>query len=449
MKTTPYLFQIKDARQIHKFKGRCLIANEPGLGKTLGSLLYLYRHQEALPCVIVCPASLKYNWQKEAAEHFSWRSEILETTRPKIYNLLTPPPLIIINYDILEYWIDYLKRINPKCIIIDECQMIGSKSTKRTKAVTKLCKNVPYVLGLSGTPLTNRPVELYPILHILRPDLFPSFFPFGQEFCGGRKAPWGWVFDGATNIKRLNSILVKNLMIRRRKEEVLDELPEKSRVVIPFKLKERKEYDLAVKDFITWLREFNPDRANKAEKAEKLVQVGYLKRLAGELKISYVIKWINDFLTSDRKLVIYAYHKKVIKSLEEKFKKICVVIDGNTPVKERKLLVSKFQKDKKTRLFIGNIKAAGIGITLTSANAMAFAELSWTPGDHLQVEDRIHRIGQKDSSICYYLIATDTIEEKLVKIIHSKQKVLRNTLDGKSCKEDFDILDQLIKELVK
>lgn len=447
----PFNYQRKDARTTHRLGGRVLLAHDPGCGKTLISLLYATKHEELRPIVVVCPASLKWQWQHEAAKHFGIRAEVLETTTPLPINTLTKPTTAIINYDILTPWLGYLRALHPKLVIIDECSYLADRKTKRTKAVGELCRGVEKVLCLSGTPLTNRPAELWPTLNLLRPDLFPSFYQFAMRYCAPKKVPWGtgWDLRGASRLPELHQKLSETLMIRRRKVDILHELPEKQRVVIPVDITEPGEYVHAQRDFITWLAQQDKSKARKAERAQKLVQLGYLKRLAAKLKLPAVLQWVDGFLKeSEEKLVLFAVHKDIIDQLEKRYRKICVVVDGEVTGRARQEAVNQFQKNPKTRVFIGNIKAAGVGLNLTAASTVAFAEMDWTPGGHTQAEDRVHRIGQQGSALAVYLVARGTIEERLVGLIQQKQKVLSSVLDGGKG-DDLDILDQLAAELLR
>jgi SWI/SNF-related matrix-associated actin-dependent regulator 1 of chromatin subfamily A len=408
--TVPYPFQLRGVRQLHRFGGRALLADEQGLGKTFQTYLYCSRHPEQKPVVVVCPASLKFVWEREARRHFGWRAEVLSGTKPPGVSLaLSTASLVVLNYDILWPWIPWLKNLKPKLVVLDECQYISGRHTKRTKGVEKLCEGVPHVLALSGTPLTNRPAELFPTLHLLRPDLFPSFYPYGHRYCGAKRNPFsgGMDYKGSSNLEELHKILLENLMVRRRKVDVLKELPSKTRCVVPLELPDYGEYNRALEDFLGWL---------------------------GERKC-------------DRKLVIFAVHKEVISKLRKHFGKGCVVVDGSTSLKNRRAAVDAFQGSRGCRVFIGNIKAAGKGLTLTAASDVAFAELDWTPGAHLQAEDRAHRIGSKEAVFIHYLVAKGTIEEHLVELLQSKQGTLSAVLDGGSRGEDLDIFDRLTERL--
>lgn len=450
--TKPFVYQRKCSAQIEKFNGRALVALEMGTGKTFISLLWARRNPEARPILVICPASLKFTWEREAMVHVGMCSEVLQGTKVPSNGLLKPRQLIIINYDILHAWFDYLKDLDPQIIIVDEGQYCTNRHAKRTRLVKELCRGAPHVLILSGTPLVNRPSELWPLLNILRPDKYKAFHPFAEAYCQPRLKPWGWTYNGAANLGVLHKNLRRQMMIRLRKKDVLKELPDKRRIVVPIQIENPKEYTFAVKDFIQWLaRRHGKGKARKAIKAEQMTKIGYLKRLAARLKLKAALEWVDCFLsgTTDQKIVLFAVHKPIITALHEKYKGKCVVVDGGVGPKDRQKAVDAFQHNKSIRVFIGNLQAAGVGITLTAASTVAFLEMGWTPGGHAQAEDRIHRISQKNVATIYYLVARGTIEEKLCEIIQKKQQVLEATLDGKGRGDTIDIYDQLEAELSK
>ena len=450
--TLPYTYQLKGVRKVHQFKGRALIGDSMGMGKSLQSLLYLHRHQ-LKPAVIVCPASLKWNWEHEALIHFGMRTQILEGTKPIKMPLLANK-LLIINYDILYAWLEELRNLNPQLVIIDESgSHIGDRRTRKTKSVQALCKGTPHVLALSGTPLTNRPVELWPPLNILRPDLFPSFYAFAMRFGGPRRTPFGWDFRGASHVEELHQKLTHTCLIRRLKEDVLEELPEKQRHVVLLDIDRRSEYEHATDDFLDWLAKTSPAKVAKASKAEKIAKLSYLKQLAAKLKLKAVIEWIDNFLEgTSEKLIIFAIHKKIIKRLFARYSRISVVVDGSVRGKQRQLAVRQFLSNKSTRLFIGNIKAAGMGWSAKGVSTDATIEFPWAPGTRIQAGRRTHGLGRGEAgkkSTSFYLVAKGTLEEKLIKILQDKQKVLNAVLDGNGKGDQLDIFDQLTQELLK
>lgn len=450
--TIPFKFQLQDVRAFHKLKGRVMYAADMGLGKSFASLLYAIRHPEIKPILVICPASLRWNWLHEVSIHTTMRAEVLQGTKPKKHGSKLAAPITIINYDILKYWLPRLKRKHFQLVIVDESQMIGGRSTQRTKAVTELCEDVPHVLALSGTPLVNRPAELWPTLHILWPKRFPSFYAFAMVHCNPRRTYWGWDFSGASRLDQLHKKLIKLGMIRRRKKDVLKELPKKQRTVIPLDISSRKEYNHALNDFLGWLTEYNPSKVGKAEKAQRLVQLGYLKRLAAELKLPSIYEWLDNFLaSSDEKLIVFGIHKKILKPIFERYEKISVLVDGSVAGHKRQVAFEKFLRNKKIRLCIGNIKAAGVGWSAKSVSNVALVEVPWAPGNITQAEDRCYGIGRGQKGVrasIWFLIARDTIEEKLVKINQDKQKILDSVLDAGNG-EDFDIFDRLCHELMK
>ena len=450
MATIPYLFQREDASAIERFGGRCLLANEMGTGKSLITLLYAKRNPDLRPMIIVCPASLKWNWQTEAARHFNMLSEVVEGTRPPKKGLVNPHPIIIINYDILYAWLPWLKKLRPKLVVGDEIHFVKDRNSRRGKSLFELCRDVPCVLGLSGTPLTNRPAELWFPLHVIKPELYPSWWQFAQAYCSPKLKPWGWDFSGASNTEELHDRLLRDCMIRRLKRDVLSQLPAKQRSVLPLPIEDRKQYKKAETDFIGWLSETSLTLAKRAAKAEKLTRMGHLKRLAGRLKLKYVIEWVDNFFDgNDEKLVLFAVHKTVISTLTERYAKQCVVVDGSIVGRNRQLAVDKFQTDPKTRLFIGNIKAAGVGLNLVAASSVAFAELDWVPGNHIQAEDRCHRIGSTEQVSVHYLVGKDTIEEKLCQVIQAKAAILDSVLDGGENNNTMNIYDDLCNQMLK
>lgn len=448
--TKPRDFQVEDAEDIvREFEGRCLLANQMGLGKSLTALMVALLLKNARPVIVVCPASLKWNWEHEALFHCGMRAEVLETRKVPRKGFRTRHQIIIINYDILPWWIDWLKRLRPQMVVIDECHYVGNRRALRTRAVRLLCRKVPNVLALSGTPLTNRPAELWPILNILRPKLYPAFLPFAKLHCAPKKTPYGMDYSGASRMPLLHRRLRRRLMIRRLKADVLDQLPKKTRTVVPLSIDRPHDYARAANDFGGWLRETDPSKLRTADRAHALVQMGYLKRLAARLKLRQVFAWVDDFLReSDGKLILFAVHKKIIRKLRRRYAQTCVVVDGSVTGQHRKLAVTRFQNDRKIRLFIGNVRAAGVGLNLTAAHTVAFAEMDWTPGLHTQAEDRCYaRLGDLHGASVYYLVARGTIEEKLVKLIARKQKVLNAILDGEGRGDPFDIHEKLLRML--
>jgi SWI/SNF-related matrix-associated actin-dependent regulator 1 of chromatin subfamily A len=313
---------------------------------------------------------------------------------------------------------------------MDEAHFVKNNAALRTKAVKLLAKGIPHLLALTGTPIENRPVEIFNAIKLVNPNVVPSFWEFAKRFCGMKHNGYGWDFSGSSNTKELHDLLVNTIMIRRLKKDVLPELPDKVYSYVPMKLNNEKEYGLAEADFISFVRNTRgEDAAEKASNAESFARIEGLKQLAVKGKLPQVISWINDFLEVDGKLVVYAHHKFVIDELTKTFGVKCLKIDGSVPVDKRQGIVDKFQNDLAIRLMIIS-EAGGVGITLTAASNIAILELPWTPGSLSQIIDRLHRIGQKFSVNIHFLLAESTIEEKIASMLDKKMQIVTSVLDG-------------------
>jgi len=450
----PLPFQAEDLIRMDKFGGHTLVAWDPGLGKTLLALWWI-QNSKAFPAVIITPASIKWQWERKTKEVIGMQALVLEgkKQKPDVVARLRKAEIIIVNYDILVYWLDTLKEIKPITIVMDECQNVSNPKTKRSKACRNLCKRRKHVIGLSATPMLNKPIELFPALQMISPNIFRSRQEFGEEFCDPEVTPWGIQFNGASNTKELHQLLLDINMVRRRKLEVLEQFPSKMRNVVVLPMKDAAAYHRFDKNFHTfflkWLEKQPPKKAEKAKFAEALVKIGYLRRLAARLKWRFVVEWINTFLEdTDEKLVVFAIHKNAIQALKQGCNSKSVIVDGSVSLKKRQEAVDQFREDKRTRLFIGNIKAAGAGIDgLQIASNVAFAELPWQPGLVTQAEDRVWRIGTTQKVWVWFFVAADTIEERLCEILQTKQKMSSSVLDGGAVDGDLDVLDQLVSEL--
>ena len=449
IKLFPY--QQETVERIIRFRGRALLAHEMGLGKTICVLAFLRKSEmRPLPALVICPASVKHNWEYEA-RRLGFSTQVINGRKTYEIGGIKEAELVVINYDLLKNWHKCLRDRHFRTVILDECHYLQNPRTIRYRATREIVKNVPYILALSGTPLTNRPRELYTTLHLLRPDEFNSFFQFAHRYCAPRLTPWGWDYSGASHIDELHRRLERSCMIRYLKSDVMHQLPKKMREVVPIEIDDMDEYRTAERDFVQWLAKNKPERMSSALNAVQLVRVGELLRLAARLKLKRTVDWINRFLlNTNEKIVLFAYHKKCIEVLKNRLlSNKVVVIDGGTPPVKRRDAVYQFQHDPRTRVFIGNIHAAGVGITLTAARTVGFVELYWRPGDHSQAEDRVHRIGQDETVWVYYFVATDTIEERLCRLIQRKQEIISKTLDGKKRNDALDVYNQLLESYTR
>ena len=420
--------------------GRALNADEMGLGKTIQTLAWLQLHPEYRPVIIVVPSSLKLNWLQEA---FAWmtvkKDEVMCVYGQKPYST-GKATIIIINYDIVSFWLPALLTKGFKVCVLDEIHSIKNSSTKRTKAVKKLSKGIPHVIGLSGTPIVNRPIEAYNALTIINSAVIPNFKEYTRLFCDPKFNGFGITYNGASNTLQLHQLLINTFMIRRLKVDVLKELPEQRTCFVPIQIDNEAEYRDAENNFIDFLKRTKGlQAAEKAGNAEALTQINTLSQLAIKGKMSGVIDWITEFIESGEKLVVFATHIHTINMLMEAFPHIAVRYDGTVNQTNRNKNVQDFQTNSNIKLFFGMLdkegKPAGVGITLTAAWSTATVEYQWGPTVHDQADARIHRIGQKNACINYKLMAANTIDEKFAKFIDSKRKTIDSIMDGKVTEE--------------
>lgn len=474
-----YQYQKDGVGFVQAKNGRALIADEMGLGKTVQALSWLQIEPTKRPVLIICPSSLKLNWQRETQKWVSKANiEIISGTKTR--NIPIQKNIVIINYDILPDWWEILITYKFQVIILDEAHYIKNNKAQRTVAFKKLNRKIPHLIALSGTPIENRPIELYNIIQCINKQVFPDYFSFIKRFCAAKMGPFGWETTGASNTQELNQILKNTIMIRRKKEDVLKELPSKILTKLPLEIDNMEEYKKAENSFIEFIKtKYNSDtitkeveeelkkfakdneveieneltsgdiqmlkqmKIEKISNAPVLVQIEYLKQLAVKGKLKQIINWVEDFLESDEKLVIFAIHKFVIDALMKAFP-TAVKIDGSVSSTQRQVVVDKFQNDKNVKLFIGNMKAAGIGLTLTAASNVVITEYPWSPSILFQAIDRVHRITQKHQVTAWNLVGMGTIEEKIIDLLKQKESIIGQILDGKSL-EDKSVLMQLIK----
>jgi len=283
-------------------------------------------------------------------------------------------------------------------------------------------------------------MDLFNVFRLLNSNLFPSRHSFGLYFCDGKSTPWGWQYKGATNINELRYLL-KPLMIRRKKRQVLKELPERQRIIMPIHINYKK-YHQVEREFLKWYQtKRGPVKATAMQKMETL------RQFINEEKMKFTIEWIENFLDSGSKLIFFAIHVKVVETIFKKFKSQAVCIYGKTSTKNRNIAVEKFQEDPKTRLLVSNIRTGGVGLTLTAADTTCTYELPWNPAVTDQAEGRTDRIGQKsDKLLNYYMIAPNTIEETLMDVLDRKQKVNTKIMDGTEVVPD-DLFQNIIKSM--
>jgi len=416
---------------------RTFICDEMGLGKTVEALATLAA-ADAFPAIIICPASLKLNWEREAHK---W----LPTKSVAVWNGGVNPmaDVVIINYDILSKMVNLVEGkavrredITPKAVVMDESHYAKNYKAQRTMYCKAIAHKVPLRLALTGTPVLNRPHELISQLQILgRLDDFGGFWTFAKRYCDAKQGSWGWDFSGAANLAELNDKLRSTCYVRRQKADVLKELPAKQRTDLTVPIDNRPEYERAVADFLEWVREsYGKDAWANAMKAEQLVKIERLKQLCARGKLTAALDWIESFLETEQKLVVFGVHQDVLEAVAKRFG--VKAITGETPVKARQEAVEAFQRDPTVRLIVLNMKVGGLGLTLTAASNVVFLEQGWNPAEHDQAEDRCHRIGQTSSVNAWYLLADNTIDTAIYELIAAKRTVVTAATEGTGTVED-------------
>ena len=420
-------------------KRRAFLADEQGLGKTVQALAAL-EVDDAFPAIVVCPASLKLNWEREAARWLPHRETVVLHGR----GVAQPTgEITVLNYELVAAHKDSLARLRPRALILDESHYCKNPQAKRTQAVRRLAQSVPadgLRLALSGTPVLNHPEELIPQLRILgRLEDFGSGAKFARQFQG----------DSAE--ERLHWHLRRRCFVRRLKKDVLPQLPAKRQVVVPMELSNRREYKLAEEDVIAWLREQPLDlreldaRIAATLRTERLVQLGVLKRLAAKGKLQTALSWIHDFLQSSEPLVVFAHHQEVQEAVMERFPDAAHLL-GRDAVAAREATVQAFQEPDGPQLIVCATRVAAQGITLTRASNVCFLELEWTPAMHDQAEDRCHRMGQHDAVTAWYLLAAGTIDETISAMLQRKRGLVGAVTDGIR-DESEGLIDGVVREL--
>lgn len=418
---------------------RAFLADEQGLGKTVEALAAL-EADGAFPAIVVCPASLKLNWERETRRWLPHRSVAVAEGRGGV---VPRAEITIVNYEIVAARLQSLALRRPRALVVDESHYCKNPQAKRTQAVRRLAEAVAgdgLRLALTGTPVLNHAEELVAQLRVLgRIEDFGSGARFARQFSGELRE------------ERLHWHLRRRCFVRRLKRDVLPQLPDKRRVVVPVALDNMREYRLAEDDVIAWLREQPLDLRELNAKiaatlrAERLAQLGALQRLAARGKLHAALSWIHDFLASGEPLVVFARHVEVQRAVAGRFPGALHLLGGDS-ANERERAIHAFQDPAGPQLVVCATRVAAQGITLTRASNVAFLELEWTPAMHEQAEDRCHRIGQRDAVTAWYLLAAETIDETMARVIERKRATVAAVTDGRRI-DDERMVEAVIREL--
>ena len=419
-----------------------ILADDMGLGKTTSTIIAALE-TGAKKILIVCPASLKINWQREI-ENYSSRSVYISEGK----KFSTEHDFVIVNYDILKNFHDIkdkekseIMKINFDLVIMDEAHMISNPQAQRTKIANDIASKSERVWLLSGTPMTSRPMNYYNLLNLVDSPVAANWMAYAKRYCNGFQFSVGkrkvWNVTGASNLEELRE-RTQTHILRRLKEEVLD-LPEKIITPVYLRLKS-KDYEELMGEYFDWYDSRPEESSSLTIQFSKLMKV---RKVIAQEKINNTIELAENIIEQGKKVIIFTNFTDTLNIIYNHFGKQAVYLDGSCSKFHRQNSVDEFQTNDKIRVFVGNLKAAGVGITLTSAEAVIMNDLSFVPAEHSQAEDRSHRIGQKNSTSVYYPLFENTIEGAIYDILNRKKKII-STVMGDDMMDDASTIEEML-----
>lgn len=421
-------------------RARSILADDMGLGKTRQSALAMVAAAPKGPYLVVCPASVKHNWEREL-------HAALPAAQVHIVGKGGPPApgypgWVVINYDLLKRDLDALLALRFAGLVFDEGHYIKNHRSQRSRFARRLVAeeaSEPVVHVLTGTPLTNRPRDLFPLLQLVGHALGRSFLAFAQRYCAGHKNDYGhWQTGGASNVAEL-AVQLQGIMLRRTKDEVLD-LPAKQRSWIEVDVEPdvREALDHATARFLT------EERTERGGRLGIAMFSGARRRLA-VAKVPQTLDFVRGAVAQGEKVVLFSCFTHAPRRFARALGDMAVTVTGEVPTAKRQALVDRFQNDESVRVFIGQIHAAGIGINLTAARQVVFNDLDWVPANHWQAEDRTHRIGQHGSVNVTYMVARETLETFVRVVLENKTRLVDEVVEGRALGDDMasDVLAEL------
>jgi len=439
----PPLSHQKEA--IEKLVGstRFILADDMGLGKTTSTIIAALE-TNVKKVLIVCPASLKINWQREI-ENYTNRSCFI--AEGKKFSLESD--FVIINYDILKNFHSKENKEDSQLIksdfdlvILDEAHMVSNAQAQRTKLINHFIKNIKRVWLLTGTPMTNRPINYYNLLNIIESPVAQNWMAYAIRYCQGFQFRAGnrkvWNVNGASNLEELRD-RTSTQILRRLKEDVLD-LPDK--IITPVYLRtSSKEYKNLMGEYYEWLKNKTDESSSLTIQFSKLMKV---RKVIANEKVKNTIEFTQNIIDQGKKVIIFTNFTDTLQLIHNHFVKESVYLDGSCNKVQRQNAVDQFQENEKIKVFVGNLKAAGVGLTLTAAEAVIMNDLSFVPSEHAQAEDRAYRYGQKNNVLVYYPIFENTIEGVIYDILNKKKKVI-GTVMGDEIQESSDVVEEILK----
>jgi SWI/SNF-related matrix-associated actin-dependent regulator 1 of chromatin subfamily A len=423
----PPLSHQKEAIQKLVENKKFILADDMGLGKTTSTIIAALE-SGSKKVLIICPATLKINWKREI-ENYSDKSIFIAESK----NFSTEHDFVIINYDIIKNFHDtkdeessQILKSGFDLVIVDEAHYIKNAQAQRTKLINSFVKDIDRLWLLTGTPMTSRPIDYYNLLSLADSPVAKNWMAYVIRYCAGYQFKVGprkvWNVMGASNLEELRD-RTSGTILRRLKENVLD-LPDKIITPIYLRLKS-KLYEEVMGEYYDWY-EKNPEESKSLTvQFSKLTKV---RQIIADEKISQTIELAENIIEQDKKVIIFCNFTESLNKIVEHFGKSAVKVDGSMSKEQRQYSVDQFQENEKIKVFVGNIKAAGVGITLTSAEAVIMNDLSFLPSDHAQAEDRAYRFGQKNNVLVYYPIFENTIEAAIYDIINSKKQVIATVM---------------------
>jgi SWI/SNF-related matrix-associated actin-dependent regulator of chromatin subfamily A-like protein 1 len=419
-----------------------ILADDMGLGKTTSTIIAALE-TGAKKILIVCPASLKLNWEREIANYSDRPVYIAEGKK-----FSNEHDFVIVNYDILKNFHDIkdkekseIMKINFDLVIMDEAHMISNPQAQRTKIANDIASKSERVWLLSGTPMTSRPMNYYNLLNLVDSPVAANWMAYAKRYCNGFQFSVGkrkvWNVTGASNLEELRE-RTQTHILRRLKEEVLD-LPEKIITPVYLRLKS-KDYEELMGEYFDWYDSRPEESSSLTIQFSKLMKV---RKVIAQEKINNTIELAENIIEQGKKVIIFTNFTDTLNIIYNHFGKQAVYLDGSCSKFHRQNAVDEFQTNDKIKVFVGNLKAAGVGITLTSAEAVIMNDLSFVPAEHSQAEDRSHRIGQKNSTSVYYPLFENTIEGAIYDILNRKKKII-STVMGDDMMDDATTIEEML-----
>ncbi len=411
-----------------------ILADDMGLGKTTSTIIAALE-TGAKKVLIICPASLKINWQREIENYSNKPTSIIEGKKWE------DGDFIIINYDIIKNFHDEKKKSDSvllktkfDLVIIDEAHYIQNKQAQRTKLINDFVSNVDRLWLLTGTPITSRPINYFNLLNLIECPVAKNWMAYVKRYCNGFQFQAGrrkiWNVSGASNLEELRDRTAP-LVLRRLKENVLD-LPDKIITPVYLRLKS-KEYEALMGEYYDWYDK-NGESDSLTLQFTKLTKV---RQVIAEEKVASTIEICENIVEQGKKVIVFTNFTKTLEMILEHFGKKAVRLDGQMSQKERQMSVDRFQNEEDVMVFVGNIKAAGVGITLTAGEAVVMNDLSFLPSDHSQAEDRSYRYGQKNNVLVYYPIFDNTVEGIIYDILKKKKDIFETVMGDKVDNGDY------------